>query len=271
MEIKTLGSVSPNSNGDKKGVGYLVKSGDYKVLLDAGSGITGLMNLDEDLNNLIIKISHLHADHIEELLALSYATYVRHNLGLLDERIKVYIPEPDYYYEEEHYGDNKSGWGTREVKKEIPVQLLLEHIDNHFEFITYDEKREIKHGDLIITNAKNPHDVKCYSTKLSDGNSSIVYSGDTGYKNNSLETFSKDADLLICESTFLKGQIRKGNNHLYAYEAGRIAKAANVKQLMLTHFWPDIDKQRYVDEAKEEFDNVIASKEGEVIKLGGIK
>lgn len=272
MEVKTLGSVSPNSKGDKRGVGYIVKDGKYKVLLDAGSGVTGLMNLDEDLNNLIIKISHLHVDHYMELFALAYASFVRHNLGYLNKRIKVYLPEPDYYYETEYYGDNQSGWGQIKVKKEIPVHVLLNHIENYFEFINYDEKSKIKHGNMIITSSKNPHDVKCYSTKIDNGKSSVVYSGDTGFIGNSLETFSKDADLLICESTFLKGQPKKGNNHLYAYEAGLIANGANVKELMLTHFWPDIDKQSYVDEAKEEYYGPVrASEEGEVIKLGGIK
>ena len=39
------------------------------------------------------------------------------------------------------------------------------------------------------------------------------------------------------------------DNHLYAYEAGMIAEKANVKELLLTHFYPEIDKQKYVDEA----------------------
>lgn len=272
MEVKTLGSVSPYSNGNKNGVGYLVKDGKYKVLLDAGSGITRLMNMDEDLNDLIIKISHLHVDHFEELFALAYASFVRHNLGYLDERIKVYLPGPDYYYETKYYGDNQSGWGQGKVKKEIPVHVLLNHIENYLEFIIYDENKEIKHGNMIITSSKNPHDVKCYSTKINNGEISVVYSGDTGFIGNSLETFSKNADLLICESTFLKGQKRCGNNHLYAYESGLIANRANVKELMLTHFWPEIDKQKYVDEATKEFGGPIRpSTEGEVIKLGGIK
>ena len=266
MEVKTLGSVSPNSNGNKNGVGYLVKSGDYKVLLDAGSGITRLMNLDEDLNNLIIKVSHLHNDHYMELLSLAYATFVRHNLGYLNERIKVYLPEPDYY--EIKYNN----LGINKVRKKIPVHELLNYMENYFEFINYDEGSKIKHGNMIITSSKNPHDVKCYSTKIDNGKASVVYSGDTGFIGNSLETFSKDADLLICESTFLKGQPKKGNNHLYAYEAGLIANGANVKELMLTHFYPEIDKQKYVDEAKEEYYGPVrASEEGEVIKLGGIK
>ena len=94
-----------------------------------------------------------------------------------------------------------------------------------------------------------------------DGNKTIVYSADTGYKNNSLEFFAKNCDLLICESSFLKGQFKKTDSHLYAYEAAHIAKIANAKKLALMHFWPEIDAQEYIDEAKEIFNNVVACQE----------
>ena len=95
---------------------------------------------------------------------------------------------------------------------------------------------------------------------------SIVYSGDTGWKNN-LREFSKDADLLICESTYLEGQLRNGDNHLYASEAGIIANDSNVKQLLLTHFWPHISKELYVKEAKNYFDNTNYAEEGKTLIL----
>ena len=37
------------------------------------------------------------------------------------------------------------------------------------------------------------------------------------------------------------------DNHIFAYEAGLIAKAAKVHKLMLTHFYPEIDKQKYAN------------------------
>ena len=81
-------------------------------------------------------------------------------------------------------------------------------------------------------------------------------SSDTGYKHNCLEEFAKDANLLICESTFLRGQIKVEDHHLFAHEAAEIAKKANVQKLVLTHFWPSIDKQKYVNEAKNIIDGM---------------
>ena len=77
----------------------------------------------------------------------------------------------------------------------------------------------------------------------------------------------KDADLLICESTYLKGQTKTSDNHLYAFEAGKIARDANAKKLLLTHFWPEIDRDLYVNEAKEFFGNTEASIEGKKLIL----
>ena len=58
---------------------------------------------------------------------------------------------------------------------------------------------------------------------------------------------------------------------MYAHEAGMIAKNANVKKLLLTHFYPTIDKKLYVNEAKEIFNNTEAAIESKVYKIGGKK
>ena len=76
-----------------------------------------------------------------------------------------------------------------------------------------------------------------------------------------------DSDIFICESTFLRGQSRDKNTHLFAYEAGRIAREANVKKLLITHFWPELDKELYLKEAMEEFNNVEAAYEGKKLVL----
>ena len=58
------------------------------------------------------------------------------------------------------------------------------------------------------------------------------------------------------------------DTHLYTYEAATIAKKASVKTLALTHFWPEIDKKEYVNEAKEIFINTVACEENSEIILG---
>lgn len=246
MKLKVLGSVSPYVKGKNNCPGYMIEKEETKIILDCGSGITREINLPDDLKKLTIIISHLHRDHYADLLTLGYATYVYNKLGLLNEKIKVYFPND--------YSADKT---------------YLESMDEHFfEFITYDELDKLNIGNLEITFRQNPHPVKTFAIKVKDKSHTLVYSSDTGYENNTLEEFAKDADLLVCETTFLKTQKGRIDNHLSTIEAGKIAQTAKVKKLMITHTWPEINKKVYLKETKEVFKNVIPAKEGKVLKIG---
>ena len=248
MIVRPLGTVSPYCKDNKNCPGFLLISRNQKILLDCGSGISRNLKFPEDLNDLIIVISHLHKDHYSDLSSIAYASFVYKNLEIIKNRIKVYIPYDksvmDYTY--------LTNFGE----------------ENFMEFIPYTNSDCIKEKDIEISFSINPHLPLTHSIKVKDKNNCIVYSADTGYKNNTLETFAKNADLLICESSFLKGQPKKLDTHLYTYEAATIAKKASVKTLALTHFWPETDKKEYVNEAKEIFINTVACEENSEIILG---
>ncbi len=267
--ITPLGTVSTYCYDGKKCPGFLVQYGENKILLDCGNGISEYMNLPDDLNNLIIIISHLHSDHYGELLSIAQTSYVFNRLGYLNERIKVYIPEGDKIKVTENYED-ADGWAAnRTVEKNLldfDYLLSLEK-ESYLEFIPYKQTDKLNIDDLQITFARNPHPLITYSTKVETEGIKFVYSSDTGYKENCLEEFALNANLLICESTFLRGQVKNNDNHLFAYEAAKIAKKANVDKLVLTHFWPSIDKQNYVDEARVVFTNTEAACEGKKLIL----
>jgi len=269
ITVTPLGTVSPYCKDNMNCPGFLIEKDGKNILLDCGSGITRLLNLPKDLENLIIIISHLHKDHYSDLASIGYASYVYKNLGYLCDRIKVYIPSGDTKLVNESY-KGPDGWPySRTVHKPISdFEYLMNFGDeNNLEFLTYDAKTKIIHGDMEINFEINPHQIKTYSTKILTDCGSVVYSSDTGYKNNCLTKFAKDVDLLICESTFLKGQLKNGDNHLYAHEAALIASSANVKKLVLTHFFPEINKQRYVEEAKEIFHKTEVTVEGKKLIL----
>ena len=233
-----LGSVSTYCYNDKNCPGFLVKYDVYNILLDAGNGISRYLDLPNDLENMSIFISHLHSDHYGELLSLAQTSYVFHKLGYLKNRVKVYIPKCDSF----DY-----------------LFLTRENEESYLEFISYEESDHFMFDDLNVSFCRNPHPVITYSTKLENSKVKLVYSSDTGFEKNCLESFAKNANMLICETTFLKGQNKSVDNHLYAYEAGIIARNANVDKLLLMHFWPSIDKSEYVDEASEYFNNVEAA------------
>jgi len=62
---------------------------------------------------------------------------------------------------------------------------------------------------------------------------------------------SKDADLLICESALPDELKVKG--HLTPSLAGEIAKRANVRKLVLTHFYPECDQADVKKECRKTY------------------
>lgn len=242
-----LGTVSPYCKKDKNCPGFLVKDKDSKILLDCGSGISRLLKFPNYLENLTIIISHLHKDHYSDLSSLGYASFVYKNLGLLNKKIKVYIPNdincPDLMFFK-NFGN-----------------------ENFLEFLYYESEDILSINNLTISFCRNPHPILTNSIKITNSKKTLVYSSDTGFINNALTKFSLNCDLLICESTFLKEQSHNNSNHLCAEEAALIAKKANAKKLILTHFWPEISKKHYVKEARKFFKNTYAAKENEKIYL----
>lgn len=81
---------------------------------------------------------------------------------------------------------------------------------------------------------------------------------------------AENVDLLVIESTYLKTETEEAiaHGHLTATQAAEIARDANAKKLVLTHF-----SQRYqnikdfLNEAKEIHSNVIAVKDGDFVDL----
>lgn len=209
--ITPLGTVSTYCHNGKNCPGFLVQYGENKILLDCGNGICSYLNLPDDLNNLSIIISHLHSDHYGELLSIAQTSYVFNKLGYLNKKIKVYIPKGDKIKVKEDYQD-EDGWGTYRIveKNLIDFDYLMNlQEESYLEFIPYEERDILSFSDLEVSFSKNPHPIITYSTKLKTDNISLVYSSDTGYVGNTLETFAKDANLLICESTFFKRSNKK--------------------------------------------------------------
>lgn len=270
--LTTLGTVSPYSKGNKNCPGYLIEYKNKKVLLDCGNGITSCMKFPEDLKNLHVIISHFHPDHFGDITSVAQAALVYKRLGYIKNNITVHVPKVAKISEEHIFGgDDRDDWGHSEyIERDIAELEYLKSLASTtpIEIEQYNGygSIDVKSSDITIKTYQTQHDIDAYAFKLVTDIGTICYSGDTGYDTGLID-FIKDADLFICESTFLIGQARINNNHLYAHEAGEIAKLANVKKLLLTHFWPEIDKEKYVEEAKEVFENTEALEEGKQLVL----
>ena len=249
IEIIPLGTVSPYPKENMNCPGFLIKYNNKNVLLDCGNGITRLLKLPKDLENLNVIITHYHKDHFGDIGALQYASYVYHNLGILNSKIKIYLPENDINFSK---------------------QMIISLPESYAEYFDINDNFSFSVDDLNVSfKDNNSHSIESFMVKLQNKDFKIVYTSDVGITNfNALIDFCKDADLLICESSFLKRHNSNSKAHLTAYDASILAKKSNSKKLLLTHFWPEEDKNSYLNEAMQNFQNVEASHENKKLVLG---
>lgn len=98
---------------------------------------------------------------------------------------------------------------------------------------------------------------------------SYAYCSDTVYKPDIIPLI-KNVDLLYHESTFLNDRIdlTKTTKHSTAEQAAKIAKAANIGQLILGHYSSRyVDLNLFKEEAQQVFNKVILAAEGKQIKV----
>lgn len=248
IEIIPLGTVSPYPKENMNCPGFLIKYNNKNVLLDCGNGITRLLKLPKDLENLNVIITHYHKDHFGDIGALQYASYVYHNLGILNSKIKIYLPENDINFSK---------------------QMIISSPESYAEYFDINDNFSFSVDDLNVSfKDNNSHSIESFMVKLQNKDFKIVYTSDVGITNfNALIDFCKDADLLICESSFLKRHNSNSKAHLTAYDVSILAKKSNSKKLLLTHFWPEEDKHSYLNEAMQNFQNVEASHENKKLVL----
>lgn len=247
MKLKILGTQSPYCTPGHNCPGFLIMDGDTKIMLDSGSGSHSLLNYPTDLQNLSIILSHLHRDHYNDIFNMQYASFVFHNQNRISSPIDIYLPSSPANIHDDILGEENSYANYSDINEDSKLQI----------------------GNISIEFCKTDHPVETYAIKLNNGNQSIVYTSDTSFScKDKLVEFAKNSDLIICESSLLTSYgFPEINSHLTAKQAGIIAKEANAKGLILTHFWPEENPENYVAEAKVEFSKTIAAKEGLTISL----
>ncbi|WP_425446137.1 MBL fold metallo-hydrolase [Dethiothermospora halolimnae] len=242
MKLTVIGNSGPYPKANGACSGYLIEDGDTKVLLDCGNGVLSILQDICDVRKLdAIILSHLHSDHISDILVLKYALGINKKEGYLP--ISLYTPQDDMdMVERFNYNDA-------------------------FNIIPIDDNKSIKIDNLNISFQKMIHPVDTYAIKIDNDISTFVYSGDTSY-NEELIEFAKLADMFLCESSILERDMKEDIPHLSPKEAGEIGKKASVKRLILTHFWPEYNLQDIIDEARYNFDGILEI--SEVRKTYGI-
>lgn len=247
MKLKVLGTQSPYNTKKHNCPGFFIQEGENLLMLDCGSGTHKMLKYPKDLKNLSVIISHLHRDHYNDIYNLQYASFVFHNQKRIDSPINIYLPQSPNSINEDIKAESNSFANYHEISENTKINI----------------------GNMQVTFCTTDHPVETYAIKVTNGKTSIVYTSDTSFTSKDrIVQFAKGADLLICEASLLESYgFPEINSHLTAKQAGIIAKEAKVKELMLTHFWPEENTIQYLKEAKKEFKRVVIAKEGRSKKI----
>ncbi|HLR41986.1 MAG TPA: MBL fold metallo-hydrolase [Pseudogracilibacillus sp.] len=228
MELKIIGYWGGYPGVDGASSTYIISKNDFHLVMDIGSG--GLCKLQKYVNvtdiNAVI-LSHYHADHIADVGVLQQSLLVQ---SFLTENVRTV---PIYGHKENE-------------------QAFHRLTDDFTEAVGYDPNNTLKIGPFFIRFLRTKHSVPCFGMRITDGNSTIVYTADSAYQDEWFK-FSKDADLLLAEANFYKGQDAAKSGHMTSEEVGNIAKNADVKEVILTHLPHFGEHAQLVEETKEVF------------------
>jgi ribonuclease BN (tRNA processing enzyme) len=245
MEITILGAGSAYPRPGGACSGLFVQAASARVWIDAGNGTFARLQQITNYRELdALVLTHGHADHIADVLPFMYAIGFDPQLEALPA-VPVYSP-----------GDVPAGlqWplGGRS----------LEVFKRVFDFRNISLPFQI--GDLRFEPFRTFHPAETYGLRIQQGDKLAVYTSDTALFPG-LEDACRDADLLITEATYIDEVAADAGIHMWARQAGDLAKKAGAKRVVLTHVWPTLDLDRAVAEASEAFGQPVeAALEGTV-------
>jgi ribonuclease BN (tRNA processing enzyme) len=177
-------------------------------------------------------ISHLHSDHVLDLVTLLQAS------------------------------NATPGW-----KRETPLELygchglaqLVSQLTAAFDGTTPEtfalrvvelgtERRDLK--GFTIETALTAHTETSLAFRVEAEGQTIVYSGDA-IETPALVRLARDADAFVCECSFPRGW--HTTDHVTADGAGRMAQAAGARRLVLSHLYPPAQETDVAAQAQAEY------------------
>ncbi|MGH2758327.1 MAG: MBL fold metallo-hydrolase [Actinomycetota bacterium] len=243
MDVTVLGCGAAYPRPGGACSGFLFSSGDTHVWVDAGNGTFSRLQQVISYGDIAaLVLTHGHADHVADVLPLMYA------LGF-DPVTPVAAALPVY--------------APVDVETSLKWPLggrSLEMFKSVFEFRHI--KEPFTFGDMRFASFSTRHPAETHGLRVSVGDRSVVYTSDTALYPE-LADDCRDADVLICEATYVDGVEAAPGVHLWARQAGQVARDAGAKRLILSHIWSTFDPEQAVREAAEEYDGPVeAAAEG---------
>lgn len=287
-DLTILGCSSQQPTRFRNHGAYLLRWNDQGFLFDPGEGTQRQFIFANIAPTVVthVFISHFHGDHCLGLGSI----LMRLNLDKVTHPIHCYYPASGKkYFDRLRYGSiyhemikvvehpvSQAGVVEDNGLFRIEAVFLQHGVENIGWRITEADSLKFDNEKLAYYGIKGPlvkdiqekGSLEIQNKKVALDQVSWVRKGDSfaividTLPCQSAIDIARDASLLLCESTYLEEhtELAKMHHHLTAKQAALIAKQANAKQLILTHFSARYQNVRaFEQEARTIFPNTYAA------------
>lgn len=242
VKLQVLGSGGPELDDGRNSSGYLIwYKNKARVLIDMGAGSSveyGKSGAQfEDLQGMLL--THLHVDHSADLPAFikgSYFSSRSTNLPLYGPAANDLMPSTSDYLQRLMGDKGAFAYLNDYVNKRTDANYKLIATDVP---LVKGQTFEYSLGNDIEAKSTFVHHgpVAAVAWRVELANCSIVFSGDMSNQFDVLSAFANEADILVVSNAVPDNASGAALNlHMTPATIAKIAKQAQVKQLVLSHF-----------------------------------
>ncbi len=221
MRLTIMGRSPASPNPGEACAGYLVEGGGARVLVDIGPGVVAQLVKRHHPDELdAVVISHMHADHMLDLVTLRYVYPWRARPK--DQRLRVIMPPGSA----DQILDLAKGVGS------------ADHFEACFRLSEHDGTSEMSFGSMSLTPVQTQHYIPCWGFRIEADGRRLAYTADTA-PCGGLTDLADGPDLLLAEATLRSldedAAPPEPRGHITPEEAGIAGREGAARRLMLTH------------------------------------
>lgn len=256
MKLTVLGGAAAGGNPGQGCSGYLVQDGAAAIVLDLGAGTLPELRRHADIWALdAVVVSHLHLDHVLDLLALRYA--LAYNPTRTGRKLPLWLPP-----------------GGRAFLDRVAAAVDLgdpepDYFSAVYAIDEYDPASGIEIGPFAVAFRATVHYVSCWAMRVDRaGKRALAYTADTGPSADLVPLFAGAAVLVSEAGAEPDGpEPWADRGHLSPAEAGALARASEVETLVLSHYWEENEPERAAGAAAAEYAGpVVLARPGTVVE-----
>lgn len=241
MKLTILGCSGSGPGPDSPASGYLVESGDTRIVLDLGNGTLGaLQRFVDPLTVDAVLLTHLHPDHCADFAALTVMRRYHPALPYdpTDHRLPVFAPK-------------EAPSRLAALYAPSVAELSGTDLSDVYEFLP-PPAESVRIGPFEVQATQMVHVCESWGFRIAAEGRVLAYTGDTG-PCPALPDLARDADVLLSEASWADFDDAPTDVHLSGRQAGEAATEAGANRLLLTHLQPWSDQRTVLEEAQARY------------------